>query len=193
MRAFRPLLGLCLLAALPLRADPLGLVDYEALLTAEGLDVGQIVQSDGDWVALSNGIRLRLGEDGQVIAGFDNEPNVGCVTIIMASLEAAARSFPDQIQTPENNWALALEETLSIYAASVPPNGASQDRVAERFEASVGSYMQAYPEATVQGLDPQQAAVFQQMIDWFGGAEAFAALADLRASPMRLPVSNPCL
>ena len=179
-------LAVVVLGAAPPNADPLGLVDYDAVIAAEAANAVE-TPSGTRTITLPGGVELAIDAEDQLLAATDWDGALGCLTTILVDLHAIAQTCPGAI-TPFQADGIdsAIAALIPVYAAGVLPEAVETDTVADRFEAAVRH--RAAEGAAICNWSATAATIAQHFSTEAGRAE----LAETLAEP-RLPVINPCL
>ena len=179
----KALLALSLMAA-PALADPLGLVDYDAVIAAN-LTHAEEIGDDRRAIALPGSVVLIIGPDDALIATRDPEGALGCLMDRLARLNAAARICPG-VMTPGQADGVdsAVAALIPVYAAGVLPESVPEPEVAARYELLVQSHLRG---PAICDLSPD--AGF--LLNFVNTEDGRGWLADTLATP-RLPVAAPC-
>lgn len=179
----KALLALVLLAA-PALADPLALVDYDAVIAAN-LDDAEVIGADRRAIPLPGGVVLIIGPDDTLITTRDPAGPVGCLLDRLARLDAAARICPG-VMTPGQADGVdsAVAAAIGAYAAGVVPAPVAQAEVAARYERLVQSHLRG---PAICDLSTDAAALLNSVNSEAGRGW----LAQTLATP-RLPVAAPC-
>lgn len=168
-------------------ADPLGLIDYEALFAENAADV-EVVSPDRSILQVGAVTILRGSDEGFEFTGLDEsgEGAVGCFVSVLASLEAAVQTC-EIVLTPEQEAARADYRTMALgfYADNVIPP-ATIDTVTDAYAGLVSGEM--------AGVLPfcDNADQFVTFATRLFAPEARPEIEGMMSIP-RLPVSNPCL
>jgi hypothetical protein len=173
--------------AAPAVADPLALMDYDALFAANATEVE--VKDDGLFTLQQGDVTLiRRSGDTVEYSGVDQsgEGAMGCFVSVLASLDGALRACdialaPAQIATQD----VYRDDALAFYGANVYPPAASET-VLERYEALV---VQEAEIAMPFCDDPEQFVTFA---DRLFAPQSGAEIERMMSTP-RWPVANPCL
>ena len=168
------------LMTLPAGADPLGLVDYDAVIAAH-VEAGAATSR----ITLEGGVVLTLDAEGALIDARDPGDALGCLANGLAELSAAARICPGAL-SPGGADAVdtAIARLIPVYAAGVRPDSTDVATAAERFEALVRTRM---GDVLICGLTDH--ALFLRQ--FLRTPEGQLWLDNALATP-RLPVSDPC-
>jgi len=168
----------------PALADPLTLVDYNAVIAAN-LDRAEAMGEDRRSIDLPGGVVLIIGPDDALITTRDPQGAVGCLMDRLARLNAAARICPG-VMTPGQADGVdsAVAAVIPAYAAGVLPTPAPQTEVAARYERLVQSHLRG---PAICDLSPD--AGF--LLNFVNSEDGRGWLADTLATP-RLPVAAPC-
>lgn len=165
-------------------ADPLGLVDYDAIIAANG-DEARIVAGGQQLLVLPGGVELLSDADGRLISARDRAGAVGCALNALAELTAAAQSCAGAMTPGQaDGMDSAVAALIPAYGAGVLPEPVPEAEVTERFNALVRAYRQA-PE--ICDLSTAARAVLHLV-----GSEAGRGWIEAAAAAPRLPVSEPC-
>ena len=173
-------------AAAPLAADPLDLIDYEGLFAANPdavEDISELRQI------------LRVGEvtllydrvEDKPYAGIDEsgEGAVGCFVGILATIESAVQAC--EVTLPDEQLAIQSDyqtRALDFYADNLP--GVDRTTVQDRFDALVSGQ--------VEGTRPFCANIdlVTDLADRIFTPDSAEEIDGMLSIP-RLPVGNPCL
>ncbi len=181
---------LAMIAALcagPLAADPLDLIDYEALFDQSASDVEDVSEMRsllriGD-VTLIRDESLPRGYTGLDEGG---QGAMGCFVSILATIESAMQACEAELpQEQAETQRTYLTQALTFYAQNVVPQ-ASFDVVEERYNALVSSQIEG-ARPFCSNLD-----LITTLADRVFSAEGEAEVNGMMSTP-RLPVANPCL
>ena len=168
-------------------ADPLGLIDYEALFAENAADV-EVVSPDRSILQIGEVTILRGSDLGFEFTGLDEsgEGAVGCFVSVLASLEAAVQAC-GIVLTPEQEAARADYRSMALkfYSANALP------------PATIESVRDAYARLIsdeVLGVLPfcDNADQFVTFANRLFAPEARPEIEGMM-SIQRLPVTNPCL
>lgn len=171
------------LTAAPAPADPLGLIDYPALI-AEHAERSVPLAEGARRIFLPDGVELTVDAQQSLTSAIDRsgQTALGCVVRLMAEMSAMARTCPGAVSPGQADYldsAAAL--VLDAYSDA---SGMAQGPVGERFEALVRTrsadaglcLVMEEDAANIRGLLTQP------------GLERVARV----ATPARLPVDEPC-
>lgn len=192
MRALATALAL---AATPAAADPLGLIDYEALFAAHADRVRTDAQGNAV-LALPPATRItRLQGDLEGVLGIDMSQGgaPGCIVSVALDIAALSGACPDLLSDAQRRaFDANLAPVLAFYAANVfPPT--TPDAVRARLDALAADRAAAWraaPEWSAAAClpDPENAP----LVTAFTSDALGQMLPAILAVP-RLPVGNPCL
>lgn len=172
------------LIPMPVFADPLGLVDYDAVIAAN-IDDAEDMQSGNLLIRLPHEVELIVDPDGALVHARDRTGALGCLLSELAELSAMARICPGVVGPGQaDGLDTAIGALFPVYAAGVLPDPASVQTVADGFEALVQS------RAQDTGLcDGAADNVF--VLHLVNSVTGRGWLQETLAAP-RLPVSSPC-
>lgn len=171
----------------PAFADPLNLIDYEALFEANAEDV-EVVGDDRSILRRGDVAIIQDRVDGVQYTGLDEsgEGAVGCFVAVMASLEGALQACdialtPEQVVTQDAYRDMALR----FYGNNVTPT--------VDLETIEGLYA-ALVASEIAGAAPFCDAPdqFTTFADRLFAPEARPEIEGMMSVP-RLPVANPCM
>jgi hypothetical protein len=179
----KALLALAVMAP-PALADPLALVDYDAVIAAN-LDRAEAIGDDRRQIALPGGVFLIIGSDDALITTRDAEGALGCLMDRLARLNAAARICPG-VMTPGQADGLdsAVAALIPVYAVGILPDPVAEAEVATGYELLVRSHLRG-PAICDLSAD----AGF--LLNFVNTEEGRGWLTETLATP-RLPVAAPC-
>ena len=179
----RALLALVLMGA-PALADPLALVDYDAVIAANLADA-EVIGAGRRAIALPGGVVLIIGPDDALVTTRDPAGAVGCLMDRLARLNAAARICPG-VMTPGQADGVdsAVAAMIPAYAAGVLPAPVPVTEVTARYELLVQSHLRG---PAICDLSPD--AGF--LLNFVNTEDGRGWLAQTLATP-RLPVAAPC-
>ena len=184
MKRYIAIFALC---AGPLAADPLDLIDYEALFARNAADVEDLSQSRSI-LRLGDVTLIRDPDMPRTYTGLDESGQgaMGCFVTILATIESAMTAC--EAALPAEQTALQetyLEQALTFYAENtVPP--APLALVQERYDALVASQISG-ARPFCSNLD-----LVTTLADRIFSPAGAAEVASMMSVP-RLPVENPCL
>jgi hypothetical protein len=171
----------------PLAADPLKLVDYEALFAANP-DAVENVSEVRSILRVGDVTVLHDTTEARPYTGLDEsgEGAVGCFVSILSTIESALQACDANLPAEQAAiQATYLDEALDFYAANALP-ATTRAEVDARFADLVASQIEgALPYC--QNLD-----VVTNLADRIFTADSRDEITGMMSVP-RLPVSNPCL
>ena len=173
-----------LLLSAPAYADPLGLVDYDALI-ATHLAEAEEMRDGNRLIRMDHGVEMIVSPEGTLVYSRDRSAALGCLMTGLAELSAAARICPGAM-TPGrvDGVDTAIAALIPVYAAGVAPVPATEAEVADGFEALVTAQMRDNALC-----DLSDHAIF--LLHFVNNDNGRARLAEMLATP-RLPVDTPC-
>lgn len=176
-----------MLCAGPVAADPLDLIDYEAIFAANA-DAVQTLSEARTALTVGPVILLRDPTEPREYTGIDEsgQAAVGCFVSILAtiqsSLQACDAVLPaEQVEIQETY----TQEVLAFYAENVSPS-VDVATVQDRFDALVASQVEG-ARPFCASFDP-----ITDLADRLFSPESRAEVSGMMTVP-RLPVANPCL
>lgn len=183
------------LAALPAVADPLGLVDYDALFAQHADRV--VTSTDGQQVLdLPPSTRItRMTGDSSTVVGIDLSEGgaPGCIAAILVDVAALLRACPDSFTDAQRGAVETHADRLSrFYAANVLPQ-VTPEAARLRFDARVADRAADWTgrpdwSAAACIADPENAPLLDTVT-----SNGFRNILESVLAVPRLPVSNPCL
>ena len=175
------------ISAGPAFADPLDLLDYDALFV-EKADQIEVISETRSALSIGSVILLRDTTEEREYTGIDESGQgaVGCFVSILATIESSLQAC-EALLPPEQAeiQATYTQEALSFYAANVLPQ-VDRATAQDRYDALVASQIAA-ARPFCASLD-----VVTDLADRLFASESRAEIAGMMSVP-RLPVSNPCL
>ena len=181
------MIAMAALCAGPVTADPLDLIDYEALFAQNAAQVEDVSQSRSI-LRLGDVTLIRDPDMPRTYTGLDEggQGAMGCFVTILATIESAMTAC--EAELPAEQVAVQetyLEQALTFYAENtVPP--APLAVVQERYDALVASQISG-ARPFCSNLD-----LVTTLADRVFSPEGAAEVAGMMSVP-RLPVENPCL
>ncbi|PJI93024.1 hypothetical protein BC777_1891 [Yoonia maricola] len=175
------------LSAAPLAADPLDLIDYEALFAARAADVMDVSETRsllriGD-VTLIRDETLPRGYTGLDEGG---QGAMGCFVSILATIESAMQACEAELPAAQVDMQTAYRaQALTFYANNVVPPVAFE-MVEQRYNALVASQIEG-ARPFCSNLD-----LVTTLADRIFSSEGAEEVKGMMSTP-RLPVANPCL
>ncbi|MBF9032763.1 hypothetical protein HKCCE2091_00785 [Rhodobacterales bacterium HKCCE2091] len=176
------------LTAAPAMADPLGLVDYDALFDAypEYVETNAV---GSRLLTLPGGEFVVMAEDGDY-HGMDPDGIVGCAVPMLVALLALERQCPGVIPGPAiERIETALPDVLGVYVAGILPEPADPERARARFEERVDFY--ATRMERTGALCPYDNPAMPEMVGMFASERFLDPFSDGGIAP-RLPVAAAC-
>ena len=179
----KALLALAMMVA-PALADPLGLVDYEAVIAAN-LDRAEAIGDNRRQIVLPGGVALIIAPDNTLVTTRDPDGALGCLMDRLARLSAAARICAG-VMTPGQADGLdsAVAALIPAYAAGILPDPVAEAEVAAGYERLVQSHLRG---PAICDLSPD--AGF--LLNFVNNEDGRGWLTETLATP-RLPVAAPC-
>ncbi len=171
----------------PLVADPLDLVDYEAVFEQNAADVEEVSETRS---------LLRVGDIALIrdpalprtFAGIDESGQgaVGCYVTILATIESALLACEGSLPAAQSARQKSyLEQALAFYAENtIPP--AAPELVRARYDALVASQIEG-ARPFCSNLD-----LVTDLADRIFSDDGAGEISDMLSIP-RLPVEFPCL
>lgn len=173
--------------AAPALADPLDLIDYEAIFAQNANEV-EVVSNTRSILQVGDVTLLHDTAEPQPYTGLDEsgQAAVGCFVTILATIESAMQAC--EVDLPEDQAAIQASytvEALSFYAANAVP-AVDIETVRARFDNFVATQ--------IEGARPYCANldVVTNLADRLFTEDSRAEVSGMISVP-RLPVSNPCL
>jgi len=184
MKRFALIAALC---AGPLAADPLDLIDYEALFQQNAADVEEVSETRS-LLRLGDVTLIRDPSLPRTFAGLDesNQGAMGCFVSILATIESAMQAC--EAELPAAQIATQTEyrtRALAFYAENTFPP-APLDLVEERYATLVSSQI-AGARPFCSNLD-----LVTTLADRIFSPEGAEEVNGMMSIP-RLPVAHPCL
>ncbi|MEO0903594.1 MAG: hypothetical protein AAFX89_02350 [Pseudomonadota bacterium] len=173
--------------AVPLAADPLDLIDYEALFAEKAADVMEVSETRsilciGD-ITLIRDESLPRGYTGIDEGG---QGAMGCFVSILATIESAMQACEAELPADQVETQMAYRtQALTFYGQNTVPE-ASFELVEERYNALVASQIEG-ARPFCSNLD-----LVTTLADRVFSDEGAAEISGMMSTP-RLPVANPCL
>ena len=175
------------LVAAPVTADPLGLIDYEALFE-ENADAVEIVSPERAMLTLGDVVLLRGNEEEVPYTSVDQsgEAAVGCFLGTLASLESAVLACeltlpPEQLEIRD----AFLSQAITFYSENAFPE-VDVETVRESYDALVGAEIELSRPFCA---DPEVITDFAERLF----SDAAKPQIERMMSVPRLPAANPCL
>lgn len=181
------ILALLALWVAPVAADPLELIDYEALF-AENPDQVTTASDNRKVLQMGDIVLLRDQADGISYTGIDQSGQgaVGCFVSVLASLESALQACEVTLSPEQKAISDAYRaEALAFYAENAFPR-VELAEVARRYDALVAS------EIEMSRPFCSDLSVVTDFSDRLFVDETRAEVEGMMSIP-RLPVANPCL
>ncbi|MBF9030705.1 hypothetical protein HKCCE3408_09915 [Rhodobacterales bacterium HKCCE3408] len=174
------------LAAAPAMADPLGLVDYDALIDAN-MDRAREAWGGNRVITFEDGTEVIFSANGIIrTREASDRYSIGCLALTLAQISAVARTCPGVVGPGDADHVdTAIGAMIPVYANSIRPEPADPEEVGRRFEELV---------QRVRASEEFSCLLSPQFYDALGTLTAPGARSRVEdwLTPPRLPVDEPC-